>query len=528
MTPGIWSRLRDTPVLALLGITALALAARLLVLPLATTDGGDPSARIWMAWRWLADPELITHGVWGPLHFYLIGGALALVPDPVLAPIVLHVLFGVGACWLMFAVSREEFGSARAALLVAAMYALYPVAIRNSVMARSETPFVGFMLATMLLLAVARSPRGRPIHAAAAGLTLTLAAMLRYEAWVLIPLFGLALWRRPAFLLRFGALALVHPILWMIGNQVASGDPLYSFTWATNYALGERTDPAAVNLKEAVTYPWVTLKGMNLFVGAIAGAGALWALVERHRARIWLVAFAGVAALYLMSIGRGTLVPKLNYTIILGTLLWPFIAQVFRRIGIDRWGRPVFLSFAFGGLGIMALFDFLVSRDGVGSWRAGQFTASPVPRIENQEIALTLPRVITASLRSGEEGLVSDFYGWGSTQHVALLTRLHPDRIFLAPGAAHLNLDPERLGAFLKRYPQGVLILHRGSRFERALRPPDADPGIAGWRLILEPIREVPWPPGSTLDILRYQVMAVIAAPMPDGYRLPTGYYVDP
>jgi 4-amino-4-deoxy-L-arabinose transferase-like glycosyltransferase len=271
----------------LLAITALALVVRLALLPFATTDGGDAISRTWIAWRWLSDPEFITHGVWGPLHTYLLGAVLAVFPDPIHAPLVLHVAFGVAAVWLIYLFTKEVFSSTRAALLVAAIYALYPVAIRDSISVRSESIFVIFLLAAMLLVAIARSERGRANHAAGAGLALTLAAMLRYEAWMLIPLLGVLLWQKPRLMILFGVVAMIHPVIWMAGNWAATGDPLYSVTWAADWnleAMGRVDLSVRELLLRGARYPITTLRGMNMLVGLLAVAGALIALIRREPA----------------------------------------------------------------------------------------------------------------------------------------------------------------------------------------------------------------------------------------------------
>jgi hypothetical protein len=40
-----------------LGVGLVAIVARLAVLPIATTDGGDAPLRVWKAWAWMADPQ---------------------------------------------------------------------------------------------------------------------------------------------------------------------------------------------------------------------------------------------------------------------------------------------------------------------------------------------------------------------------------------------------------------------------------------------------------------------------------------
>ena len=156
-----------------MALTALAL--RLAILPQATTDGGDAPSRVWIAVDWLASPHVITHAVWGPLHTYLIALSLALVPDPVHAPIVLSLGLSVAACVAMNRFAATELGDERAALLVALAFAVYPVAVRNGVSVRSETPFALLLLLAMIAVARARRENGSWRDAAAGGIALTLA-----------------------------------------------------------------------------------------------------------------------------------------------------------------------------------------------------------------------------------------------------------------------------------------------------------------------------------------------------------------
>ena len=507
---------RQTTV-SVLAIVALALLARLVVLPFATTDGGDAVTRTWAAMRWLADPELITHGVWGPLHFYLVGAALAVVPDPIHTPVVLHIGFALAASCLIYFFTREEFASSRAALVIAALYALYPVAIRNSVSVRSETVFVVGLLAAMLLLALARGERGRPAHAAGAGLALTLAAMLRYEAWLLLPFLALLLWRKPRLALLFGAVAMIHPLIWMVGNWVEFGDPLHSINWASRWEreLMGRADRGVVALaRQAIAYPYHILLGMNLLVGLLAAAGALTALWTRDRASVWLVPLVGLCSLMLLSIMRGSLVPKLNYTLTAGTMLLPFAAIVLRRLGIDAWSPRRYRASSIALLGTIAAISCVASWDGLKfAPLARRVAVSSIPTIENQAIALSLPPFIAQGLHGPDEGLITDFYGWGATFYVALLTGLHPDRIFRAPGAPHNGLDVEELAAFVDRHRAGVLVLLADSQFSEGLgRWRAGEVEIDGQTLALRPLHAVDWPTtgrdasGSRVEIFRYQV----------------------
>ena len=327
---------------ALAAAVLLALGVRLVVLPLATTDGGDAPSRVWAGWEWLSHPELLTHGVWGPLHFYLIGLSLAVVPDPVRAPVALSVAFSVASVAVLYWFVRLEFAEPRVALLIGLSYAVYPIAVRNSVSVRSETPFVFFMLLAMVAVAQARGENGSWRHAAGGGLALTLAAALRYEAWMLLPLLSLLLWRRPRLMLLFAICGLVHPAFWLAGNWLHSGDAWYGFTAAGRWeieSMGRAQVGRGLLAGQAAAYPLSVVEGMSLPIGLICVAGVALALAARHRGAVWLLPLVGVLGLWALGIARGALVPKLNYTEIAGTLLFPFSGVVYQRLGMDRW-RP--------------------------------------------------------------------------------------------------------------------------------------------------------------------------------------------
>jgi 4-amino-4-deoxy-L-arabinose transferase-like glycosyltransferase len=242
----------------LIAVALLAAAIRLAVLPHATTDGGDAVYRVWIAWRWLDAPQFIPHHGWGPLHFYLIGGVLALFPDPVLPPIILHVMLGVGISLLLYVFTRLEFGSGRAALIVALTSAVYPVAVRNSVSVRSETPCALFVLAAMVFISRARKTDNGRAQAIAAGFFMTLAGMLRYEVWLLIPFFAVLFWRKRPHGLLFLAVAIIHPVIWTIVSLINTGDPFHSMNWAANWeiqAMGRSALEFSERLRSGTVFP---------------------------------------------------------------------------------------------------------------------------------------------------------------------------------------------------------------------------------------------------------------------------------
>jgi len=496
---------------SLVGVGIVALGARLAVLPFATSDGGDAPSKVWMASEWLSHPQLLTHGVWGPLHTYLIALALWTVPDPVRAPVVMSLMFSVASAVAMYWFLRTEVASRRAALLVGLTYAVYPIAIRNGVSVRSETPFAFFLLLGMIALTRLRARNGSIGLAAAAGLCLTLASMLRYEAWVLIPIFALLVPRTPRLLAVFLVCALLHPILWTIGNWIHSGDPFTGFTAAAQWEL-ESMGRAQLDHRllffRAITYPLVVLEGMSLPIGLICVAGAAVALVKRLRCAVWLLPLAGVLLMWSMGIARGALVPKFNYTEVAGTLLFPFSAVVYQQLRIDWWPARRLVVAALA----LPLASLVFScRPCLARLRLDRLAGfPPIPRIANQPAALALAGTLRTEL-GANESLVSDHYGWGATRYVALLTKLPRQRIYLAPGAPNQPIDRDSLAAFLTDHPRGILIAMTGSRFTALLHLEGDTTNVVvkgvGLRLAL--MHSTIWPgtKPATVKVFRYSTV---------------------
>ena len=139
--------------------------------------------------------------------------ALGLIGEPadravVLVCLLCHVALICGA----YALGREAFGrwpGAVAALFVAGSASFWLYAVRGYV----DMPFLALVVWAAVL--VQRGETRRPV------VLLVLAGLLRPEAWVLSVL--LALWRR-----RDLPLAVVAPVLWVLVDLIATGDPLHS------------------------------------------------------------------------------------------------------------------------------------------------------------------------------------------------------------------------------------------------------------------------------------------------------------
>ena len=486
-----------TPTRLLLLICVLSAAIRFAYLPYATMTSNDRVYRTWIAWRWLSDPELITHGLWGPLHTYLIALAMTVYPDPVLSPVVMQIVFETATPLLVYLFVRNEQGSSRAAVAASLAYALYPLAILNTLGLMTQPIFGFWVILGMLFLSYCRQPDGSWRHAALAGIAITFAGMIRYEGWMLIPFLAAVLWRKPRYLLVFLVFAMIHPVFWMIGNGLAYGEPLFGMSGATRWEL-ESMDRASIPLPDkvrmAINFVYQMLRWLTPPLAVVAGAGCIIAVIRKQRTVIWLIPLIGLLCLYLGAIIRGSLVPKFEYTQPVGFMLMMYSAVTLRSLAIDQWSRKTMAM----TLTAFGLTMFAFSYPPVLFPHALKLSVDPLPSFQNQEkIQEVIVPAVSEHLESEDDGYITDFYGFVQSLYPAHALRLHPDRVFATTGAPLLAPESryDKLEALLVAHPKGLLLLHTGSRFAESLGyPNDQEFRVRDKRLHVERVWSTPWP----------------------------------
>jgi hypothetical protein len=187
-----------------------------------------------------------------------------------------------------------------------------------------DVPFLTLVFGAVLL-ELRRPRRGLPVLA-----LLTLAGLLRPEAWVLTGAYWLWLLAgRPprSELIRYTALAAAAPLLWLVADWIVTGEPLYSLT-STREVAGQfgrsRSLPGAVKL--IPDYMGGNEKIVNVISGGLGSLAALWLL--RRRAAlpaalmgIGVAVFLAIAAAGLSVIPRYLLIPSLFFNVGVGVSL---------------------------------------------------------------------------------------------------------------------------------------------------------------------------------------------------------------
>ncbi|HEX8160009.1 MAG TPA: hypothetical protein VF526_21730 [Solirubrobacteraceae bacterium] len=190
----------------------------------------------------------------------------------------LCVLSFVALVAAMYALGKKSFGSAVglvAALLVLSRLDFPFFAARGYV----DVPYLA------LLLSAAALEAHRPRRGGAVWVLLTLAGLMRPEAWALAGLYAVRIaWGRPLRAwIRASLICAIAPLAWALSDWIVTGSPIYSLQYTTELA-------AQLNRRQSLTeLPGVTLRFLSeltkppVFVASLAGIVLAWRMAPRER-----------------------------------------------------------------------------------------------------------------------------------------------------------------------------------------------------------------------------------------------------
>jgi len=202
----------------------IAVAIRVICLTLADAGVGeaDAAARVLYSLKWLNDPFIFTSTNWPPLQFYIYGLALMVVPDSLYVPILINIIFGSLLVVLIGYFVRRLTDDSLTGLIAALVVCFYPLAIRFSLIALPEVILNFFIfLSLFILLGIKKSESGDRKYGQSILATMTmLAAVLTHlQAWFLMPIFSLLLWKKWKYYLLFVGISLLPIIALLLHLQ---------------------------------------------------------------------------------------------------------------------------------------------------------------------------------------------------------------------------------------------------------------------------------------------------------------------
>lgn len=442
----------------------IGLAVRLAVVPFTMTDEADAVTRIFITQEWMRDPGIIYHGVWGPLQTYFIALSLVAWDNPVYSPVILNCIFSAAAAIPLYYFVKREWDE-KPALFAACLYLVYPVAFRYGFFALSDVPFIFFISLGMLLLSLARDAGGNWKHAALAGITVTLAGALRYEAWGLTPFLGLLLWKKWREMFLFYLSAAVFPVFWMTGNYLYSGDPFYSFNFALDWTLNISQNDVNVSTIEYVNratyFPRVLFFGLTPIAFLVCILGMFYAVQRWKKQTIWLLPLAALFGTFTINAVSGKLSTQVRYSLTLAIFMIPFAAEWFERMK-ESPRRTLYSAVVIASMIPLGFLRAMIP------WQFDFPNPIPrqvsyLPRLSRETVNISTD--LNRHLANHPGGLILDFYDWGDTYYIALMTGKHKSNIYMTPGEVNEPMKPDEVEAFLLENPKGVVLLTETPRF---------------------------------------------------------------
>ena len=187
--------------------------------------------------------------------------------------------------------------------LLAAVVAAGLVATRLTVQYFGALAFVDILFAAVVLWAVVLELR-QPRRGTSVVVLLTVAGMLRPEAWVLAGAYVLyAAWGDPRRIVALGALAALAPAAWVIEDLLVMGDPVFSFTHTRDATPATGRPHGLAGLVRSG--PDVAADSAHWSVLLLAAGGVAVALWSR-RARLPLAALAATLVASALPVLAGT------------------------------------------------------------------------------------------------------------------------------------------------------------------------------------------------------------------------------
>lgn len=471
--------------IAALSIFLLALGIRLAFWPLSDIIDSDAVSRVFIAEIWLTNPTLVWSGVWPSMHTYLNAAFIALFNNRVWPPVLLHILLGSLLTLPIFGIAKRLFNSSTA-IVAGLLVALNPLLIRNSLLPMAEIPHALFVMCSMYFILKGLDHQNKnQINIVLAGLCITVATGLRYEAWLTLLLFGLIILAhkkiKSAFV--FGLFGLIFPIGWMWGNYIDYGNPFYGADYATWYNV----DFMGVNnqlsrslwLQRVLFFPLSVIHFLPFGLSIIIVVVYLFKLVTRKIEfvkAVWLFPFFIFLGIMVLKATQGTLLLQQRFSLGLLVFAIPYVGVLFgsfklknKHLGLSLLLIATFIPVSFW-LRDKPILEKLIPqgelKNAIAEIRYFNFDQlMAIPQLKKPERIRVLQK-IESTLTQGTP-LIIDFIDWESSYYISYHSGVRAELITTLP-AEHLNAEPGFAEVeWMIQYPnwaeKGVAVLIKNS-----------------------------------------------------------------
>jgi 4-amino-4-deoxy-L-arabinose transferase-like glycosyltransferase len=400
----------------------MAVVLRIICLTLADAGVGeaDATARVLFSLKWLNDPFIFPPTNWPPLQFYIYGLTLMVVPDSLYVPILINIIFGSLLVVITGYFVRRLTDDSLTGLIAALVVCFYPLAIRYSLIAVPEVILNFFIfLSLFILVGIKKSESGNKKYGQSilASIAMVAAVLTHLQAWFLMPIFSLLLWKRWINWLIFVSICLL-PIIAFVFHLHSIYGVVVPPAWETaSYDSSNR-------IRQTLYYPALLIDTLSpaLILLCVIGSLKIWeeerlCLTEKYFPMFCFLALIPPYLFFVYSWDR----MRSKEALLLCLFIVPYVAIGLRflvstmRGSLGRW-LVIFTS-----IGMLLVIPY--------NWKyMSKGTSFPIPRTspEYRQVATWLKENIEPN-----DGIVFDHLVHWADYYLVLATRRMPDQVFL-------------------------------------------------------------------------------------------------
>jgi 4-amino-4-deoxy-L-arabinose transferase-like glycosyltransferase len=427
---------------------------KLILLPYTQTVNPDAITRVFDSIKWLDNPIWIKQSVWGPFHFYLNAAILKIWYNPVFAPKILNIIFSSLTLIPFYYFTRREFNS-NGAFIASIFLAISPILFRNSFMALSETPYLFFLASSINYISKGIQER-KTFHFFAAGVLITIASGLRYEAWLIMAIIGIYLFftKNIKQSVVFSAFALIFPIIWMVQSYLATGNFLFGIQGNYKWTLEVMNNNANLNFEDYLRRIWYFPFMWVISLGPPIAYILIKDFIKFKKnfqpdlyKNLWFILLIVTFVFFQYNAFKGVLLlqPRFVGTLILFSL--PFVAHYFKLNTKQNIKNAIIFGF------VMVSFSFFYNTSNV----------KPVPRL-NDPSAIEVAAFINENSDINKDGLFIDFWNWQNTHFIGLHSGIHPNNIYILSPYFSKNEITYYLDSLFSKFETGILVTTKNSK----------------------------------------------------------------
>jgi len=286
---------------------------------------GDAAGNVARALGILKNPSLAMNfdGNSSTFYKYMISSFMYFWRDPVLAPRVFSLIFGV-LLVIPYYGTLKTFFDQRIAFFSSLVLAFYPLHVIQSSVTTSDAAYYFFLFGAFYCFFSYKSERGRFPELWLSALSFNIASLLRFESWIFIPIFFFLLWpegKKTALL--FSGLLLVFPCANLVLCHRYGMPFLYSFTAPGRTAHAEILSGRVPYDPRLWSWPAILWRssGPSLVIGGLLGV--LWAFLTRQKRPLALF-FLILWLAFTVNTLSARMAGNKRYGIILALLLIPY------------------------------------------------------------------------------------------------------------------------------------------------------------------------------------------------------------